>query len=484
VKLNNYELKNLWAIMEQLLSVENFISNVLVIHNPRGRNDDKFFGTSHEYMLVFSNNKQLSEIKNFQITEADVAQYNKEDEISKYALTGYMRTGNNSSKHERPNLHYPIYLNEEDIELSLEKKEGWIQLLPINGAGEEKTWRWGKDTFLEKWKTEILISNSRGEWKLQKKRRMTGEGKKPKTIWHNSRYDASTNGIMLMKAMFGSTNVFSYPKSLYTVEDAISISSNDNDIILDYFAGSATTAHAVINLNRERGSSRKYINIEVGTYFNSATKPRVLKSIYSDTWKNGSPIGRNGSSHIFKYHDLESYEDVLNNLILNKDEKQSSLLKGEAFKEEYMLSYMLDLETKHSLLNIDAFKNPFNYKLNITRNNESQETVIDLVETFNYLIGLHVKTMQTIKGFKVITGVTNERDEEILVIWRNTEEKSNKDLNEFFSKMNFSTRDTEFQRIYVNGDNHLENLKIGDEKWKVVLIEEEFTKRMFDVQDV
>ena len=484
VAIDDYEVKNLWAILEQLLSIENFISNVLVIHNPRGRNDDKFFGTSHEYMLVFSNNKQLSEIKNFQITDADIAQYNKSDEISKYALTGYMRTGNNSNKHERPNLHYPIYVNPESQELALESKEGWIKLLPINGANEEKTWRWGKDTFLEKWKTEILVSNSNGEWKLQKKRRMTGEGKKPKTIWHDSRYDASTNGIMLMKAMFGSTNVFSYPKSLYTVEDAISISSNDNDIVLDYFAGSATTAHAVIKLNRESGSNRKYINIEVGTYFNSATKPRVLKSIYSEKWKDGMPIGSCNASHMLKYHDLESYEDVLNNLSLIQDTKQERLLNDSNFKDEYMLSYMLDIESRDSLLKIDAFKNPFNYKLNITRNNESLETVIDLVETFNYLIGLHVKTIQTIRGFKVITGVTNHRDEETLIIWRNTEEKNNQDLNEFFTKMEFSTRDSEFQRIYVNGDNHLENLKTGDDNWKVVLIEEEFMKRMFDVQDV
>ena len=154
------------------------------------------------------------------------------------------------------------------------------------------------------------------------------------------------------------------------------------------------------------------------------------------------------------------------------------------FKDEYLLNYMLDVESKDSLLNVDAFKNPFNYKLNITRNNESQGTFIDLVETFNYLIGLHVKTMQTIRGFKIITGVTNERNEETLVIWRNIEEKSNQDLNEFFTKMEFSTRDSEFQRIYVNGDNHLENLKTGDDNWKVVLIEEEFMKRMFDVQDV
>lgn len=484
VAIDDYELKNLWGILEQLLSVENFVSNVLVIHNPRGRNDDKFFGTSHEYMLVFSNNKQLSEIKNFQITDGDIAQYNKSDEISKYALTGYMRTGNNSNKHERPNLHYSIFVNPNTKELSLDKIDDWIELLPINGAGEEKTWRWGKDTFLDTWKTEILVSNSSGEWKLQKKRRMTGEGKKPKTIWHDARYDASTNGIMLMKAMFGSTDIFSYPKSLYTVEDAISISSNSSDLILDYFGGSATTAHAVIKLNSETGSNRKYIVIEVGTYFNSATKPRVQKSIYSNSWKNGKPISEQGSSHIFKYHDLESYEDVLNNLTLSKNKTQSNLLESNEFKDEYILRYMLDVESKNSLLNIDLFKNPFNYKLNITRNNESQETPVDLVETFNYLIGLHLKTMQTIRGFKVITGVTNERNEETLIIWRNIEEKSNQDLNEFFMKMEFSTRDSEFHRIYVNGDNHLENLKTGDDNWKVVLIEEEFTKRMFDVQDV
>ena len=170
---------------------------------------------------------------------------------------------------------------------------------------------------------------------------------------------------------------------------------------------------------------------------------------------------------------------MINNLHINKTEAQSSLLGVNDFKDDYMLRYMLELESKSSLLNIDAFKNPFNYKLNITRNNESQETLIDLVETFNYLIGLNVKTIQTIRGFKVITGITNERDEETLVIWRNTEEKSNQDLNEFFNKMEFSTRDTEFQRIYVNGDNNLENLKTGDDNWKVNLIEEVFKNNLF-----
>ena len=217
----------------------------------------------------------------------------------------------------------------------------------------------------------------------------------------------------------------------------------------------------------------------MGKYFDYYTKNRmkkVLANKHSGITKKFHISYRGG---LFKYIVLESYEDVINNLHINKTEAQSSLLGVNDFKDDYMLRYMLELESKSSLLNIDAFKNPFNYKLNITRNNESQETLIDLVETFNYLIGLNVKTIQTIRGFKVITGITNERDEETLVIWRNTEEKSNQDLNEFFNKMEFSTRDTEFQRIYVNGDNNLENLKTGDDNWKVNLIEEVFKNNLF-----
>lgn len=276
---------------------------------------------------------------------------------------------------------------------------------------------------------------------------------------------------------------YCHPVSLY--DELLGSTVIDTNLYtIDFFAGSGTSGHSIISLNREDGENRKYIMVEMGEYFDSVTKPRIQKVIYTDNWKSGQPLDSQGVSTIFKYQDLESYEDVLNNLTLIQNKGQSSLMKSADFKDEYLLSYMLDVESRDSLLNIDVFKDPFNYKLNITRNNESQETIIDLVETFNYLIGLHVKTMQTIRGYKVITGVTNESEEETLVIWRNTADKSNQDLNEFFSKMEFSTRDMEFQRIYVNGDNHLENLKTGDDHWKVVLIEEEFMKRMFDVQDV
>src|SRR5690606_2932864 len=111
---------------------------------------------------------------------------------------------------------------------------------------------------------------------------------------------------------------FDYPKPTELLEKLILTKSKfiSNQLILDYFAGSGTTAHATIKLNREDQGNRKYILVEMGTYFNTVTKPRIQKVIYSDNWKNGKPQDKSGISQIFKYQVLESYEDALNNLQL------------------------------------------------------------------------------------------------------------------------------------------------------------------------
>jgi adenine-specific DNA-methyltransferase len=261
------------------------------------------------------------------------------------------------------------------------------------------------------------------------------------------------------------------------------IKYNKRGFFMDFFAGSGTTGHAVINLNRNDGGKRKYILIEMGEYFSVVTKPRIQRVVYSDHWKEGKPISRNGSSHCFKYIHLESYEDTLNNLGFKQDQNQLSTLQtNPIFKEGYMLNYMLDVESEDSLLNLEWFKDPFNCFLNITRNNEMQPTKVDMVETFNYLIGLVVESYAAPKkGFVVVTGKTLA-EEKILVVWRDCTQHDNKSLNEFLQKSKYNPLDTEFDRIYVNGDNNVENLKVGEEKWKVVLIEEEFKKKMFSEQ--
>lgn len=285
-----------------------------------------------------------------------------------------------------------------------------------------------------------------------------------------------------MNKLFGKS-VFTFPKSINTVKDCIRIAVKYdlNATILDYFAGSGTTGHAVIDLNQEDHGKRKYILCEMGLYFDNVTRTRIEKVIYSSDWKDGKPVSRNGISQCFKYIRLEQYEDTLNNLQL---QQSKGLFKdGSEFKESYMLSYMLDTETRDSLLNIKMFENPFTLTIKTTKDNELVDTPVDMVETFNYLIGLNVETESWYENSNVcvVTGRTHKQGDKTLVIWRNCKEIDNEKLNRFFEKMDFRTKDSEFDVIYVNGDNTLPNLRRDEESWKVILIEEEFQKRMFDL---
>jgi adenine-specific DNA-methyltransferase len=304
--------------------------------------------------------------------------------------------------------------------------------------------------------------------------------------WVNARYNAGTFGANLLRDMIGEQNPFSYPKSIHTVEDAIfSAGIEDDDIVLDFFAGSGTTGHAVINFNREDGGTRNFILVEMGAYFDTVLLPRIQKAIYSKDWKLGTPVSREGVSQMFKYIRLESYEDALNNIEPVRTSLQSNLLQNhEEFREDYILRYMLDIESTNSpsLLRIEDFEDPFNYKLKISNGDvrASRYVTVDLIETFNYLLGLRVKHIDHLGGFRVVEG-TNPDNEKVLVIWRNTKEKSNADLDRFFKKQAYKSVDTEFQLIYVNGDHNLENLRRPDETWKVRLIEREFQQRMFEV---
>ncbi|MDQ5845916.1 MAG: site-specific DNA-methyltransferase, partial [Acidobacteriota bacterium] len=236
--------------------------------------------------------------------------------------------------------------------------------------------------------------------------------------------------------------------------------------------------------------SRKYVTAEVAEYFEKLIVRRLKKAVYSANWKQGKPENPDtGLSHAFKIVQLESYEDALNNIDIGRLSTQTSLLEQhDELREDYTLRYMLDVETRGSasLLNVEQFADPFSYKLNASNGGSAGETRpvnVDLIETFNYLIGLRVRHVDFISGFRVVEGM-NPNGEKVLIIWRNTTEKSNADLDQFFKKQAYKTGDNEFDLIYVNGDNNLENLRRADETWKVRPIELEFHRLMFDVPDV
>lgn len=321
-----------------------------------------------------------------------------------------------------------------------------------------------------------------------------------------------------------------YPKPTQLISYLLKVLAADSGISMDYFAGSGTTGHAVINLNREDGGRRKFILVEMGNYFDTVLLPRIKKVTFIPEWKDGkpkriaTPEEAERSPRIVKVIRLESYEDALNNLTVRRTDTQQLLLdaadaQGEdGLKEQYLLRYMLNVETRgsQSLLNVQAFTDPTAYKLKVKQagSDESREVNVDLVETFNWLIGITVKHIaapqmfsttferdsekrlhlksrlkQNTDGpywFRTVTGTTPD-GRKTLIIWRKLTgepEQDNVVLDEWFTKQGYSARDSEFDLIYVNGGNNLENLKTPDDTWKVRLIEEDFHRLMFETEGV
>ncbi|WP_313100512.1 site-specific DNA-methyltransferase [Epilithonimonas sp.] len=330
--IDDYEMHTLRFLLDEILGDENRLGTVVVVHNPRGRNDDKYFATMHEYLLVYAKNKELVKLKNFEFTAEDLKQFNKEDDISTYSETPFTRTGNNSNKHERPNLFYSIYYDPKTNSLSLQPSANSVEILPINAEGEEKTWRWGKETFEQKKDTELLVKKVKGEFKVFKKRRPDDiQGRKPRTVWSDSRYDASSNGIMLLRSVLGK-NEFSYPKSLYAVMDIIKVLSDKNDRILDFFAGSGTTAHAVLELNREDGGNRQFIMCEQMNYVETVTSKRIQKIIEQNKTNN------------FVYAELKKYNQNFIEQIEEAKDTKALLQIWEQMKAKSFLNYNVDIK--------------------------------------------------------------------------------------------------------------------------------------------
>lgn len=303
----------------------------------------------------------------------------------------------------------------------------------------------------------------------------------------------SQDGTKEVTALFGN-KAFSFPKPTSLISFIIETNTKGNDLILDYFAGSGTTAHAVINLNREDGGKRKYILVEQAEYFNTVLKPRVQKVIYSKEWKDGKPhADGDGNFHgvpqIVKVLKLESYEDTLNNLQLKKPDLLARTLNDQT-AQDYLLHYMLDIESRDSLLSSDDFRKPFDYRLNIAIDSAGAYTpqVIDLVETFNYLLGLRVDAVEDRrydKGYVFVEG--RLEGEPVLLLWRDCERWDYDGLQQLLEKKKIKPQDSEFSAIYINGDHTLPTVWQdndadggGARTLKIRSIEAEFLRLMFE----
>ena len=306
----------------------------------------------------------------------------------------------------------------------------------------------------------------------------------------------------------------------------------DTKFVLDYFAGSGSTADGLIEEKRNRGESANYCLVEMGSHFDTVIKPRIHKATYAESWKEQVPEQNDqgqlaGISHAFKYLRLESYDDTLNNLDLDEDPKRDALMEQHPeLRHDYTLKYLLDVETRGSasLLNTEWFRDPESYMLKVKQpgSDESRKTAVDLVETFNRLIGLHVSHLDKPRTYvarferetdpelpedqntrlKAVNLRENEdgaywirqieghvrripgSDEElakVLVVWRKLTDDPEKDaavLEALLEKYKIGTTDSEFDTIYINGPHGL-NLS-GRARDRVHSLEETFHARMWE----
>ena len=261
ISIDSYELFNLGALCDEIFGEDNRLGVLAVVHKPEGRNQDKFFSTSHEYMLVYAKNKDKVFFKKALINNDIKESFNEEDKKGKYKINNFIRGGggDHNLRKNKPHFFYPIYVSRDLKKMALEETKGYYKILPITKAGQERTWKTIKETFIERLEAEDIIArrDENGEVQIYEKYREE-KGQLIKTHWVDKRYNAINYGTNLLENILG-RKLFDYPKSLYLVLDILKITSNKNAIILDFFAGSGTTGHAVLELNKEDGGSRKFI---------------------------------------------------------------------------------------------------------------------------------------------------------------------------------------------------------------------------------
>jgi len=536
VTIDDFEVAHLRLLLDKTFGAGRVLGVVPIKNNPAGRTGTVGFSTCHEYALFYGNSEGAKPNR-LPHSDEQKKRYAERDDRGAFEWTNFRKHGgSNTYRTTRPRQFFPLYVDGSCVRIpkmtwdndtrSWEVAESPLAtqevLWPIDSKGRERIWDFNSATTRKSLDDLLVRPDSQGQTAVYRKWRLNDKGLLPQTWWDKSKYSAAAYGTNLLSKMFGETHSFMFPKSLHAVADCLRVSGlNDltTGTVLDFFAGSGTTAHAVIHLNRQDDGERRFILAEMGQYFDDVTLARIKKAAYSTDWKDAKPKSHHdGTSQLFKYLYLESYEDALDNLEIrpHSEPQQQFLAASAEAREDYMLSYMLDVETggSASLLNVEQFKDPFNYKLKVTRSNETRVVAADLVETFNYLIGLRVAHMQArvhrtaeferdehgrlqVRGstkpcdagegwtFRAIQG-RDPSDERVLVIWRvlsGDPEKDNLMLDTFCTKMGFSTRDMEFDLVYVNGDNNLENLRRDQDTWKVQLIEANFHRLMFDVRD-
>lgn len=331
VTIDDYQANELRGILDSIFGHGNQLGVAVIRNNPSGRSTVKGFSVCHEYAFFYQNTDEAT-LARLPRSEKQLDRFTVEDGVHVDWRNFRKDGGAVTHRAERPKQYYPIYvrLGEKSLripELSWNKgKREWdileeptgeeIVVWPIDEKGKDRVWSLNHISAKENIKDLEVRPAKDGSAQIFR-RHTPSSGVLPRSWWDKNTYAAREHGSATLSNLFGESSTFSFAKSPYAVQDSIWISGLDedsSDLVIDFFAGSATTAHAVMNLNRADDGDRKYLLVEMGDHFNSVIIPRIKKVAFCSKWKDGKPSfekGEGGISHFVKIYDLEQYEDVL-----------------------------------------------------------------------------------------------------------------------------------------------------------------------------
>lgn len=484
VTIDDFEHYRLKGILENTFG--DHLGTIPIRNNPSGRSTAKGVSIAHEYALFYSySENSKASVGRLERSEKQQNRYSEKDKNGFFEWVNFRKHG--GYKEESPKMYYPFYATKDsfripDIEWNDESKE-WdvlekpkgeeIVIYPIDEDGNLRRWKWGIDRTRKYLKSDFKVSLDKNkQLGIYMKARLNNEGILPLTWWDSKLYSATAYGTNLLNDIFLKPGSFSYPKSIYAVVDSIrTMNVPDNGLILDYFPGSGTTFHATQYLNQQDSGDRKCVLIEQGGYIYSVIIPRIKKIAYTFDWKDGKPKdgSMNGLGVFFKYQRLEQYEEALENIAFKASE--DTLQKALMF-DQYIPKYFLGFETKgsQSLVNTAAMQDPWDYKLKVWDGfTYDTEQAVDLVESFNYLIGLHMQKCITKeingKKYQFVYG-HNNANKNILVVWRSVKDWSLEDYKADAAALKEESKAFAYDLLYINDQAHIEGYQPIEEVFK------------------
>jgi adenine-specific DNA-methyltransferase len=385
IAIDHYELGYLITLADEIYGRDNRLGIITIINNPMGRNQAKYFSTINDFMLIYSKNHEFAQFNNIILNEDFLKTFDKEDELGKYKLQNFIRLGggDDNLRVNKESFWYPIYVSQDLNEITLTKKENYLEVYPITSTGQERTWKLSKKS-TEKILHELVAErDSNGVIKIMEKYRVE-KGQKVPTVWSDKKYNSNHNGIRLLEKIIGNKN-FSFPKSLYTVLDTIKLLTGPNDIVMDFHAGSGTTGHAVLQLNKEDGGIRQFILVEQLSEHINVCNKRIQKI-----------LELNNSKFSFIYLELKKYNETFMNQIEEAKDTRTLLQIWEHMKDKSFFKYNIDLQKFHE--NIEDFK-----QLEFAKQKEILCELLDKNQMYVNLSSLYDSDFECTEDEKLVT---------------------------------------------------------------------------------